>query len=136
MAEKEKPIPAIARPVVVDSPGVLGRVMRRFRQGNHLRLTDVRDKSLGNVGIRFLSEIERGKENASIGKILEALNAMGLELVVREKNYLRVEPMPRDYLQQKEAERQKEVQALESRGGIPLSKQQGPSRRWKVAKPA
>jgi hypothetical protein len=32
--------------------------------------------------VRFLSELERGKETAEIGKVLRVLERLGLELVV------------------------------------------------------
>ena len=35
-----------------------------------------------NVGMRFLSELERGKETAEIGKALNALRLLGLEVVI------------------------------------------------------
>lgn len=35
-----------------------------------------------NVSMRFLSELERGKKTAEIGKALHALRLLGLEVVV------------------------------------------------------
>ena len=40
---------------------------------------------LGNLSPRFLSEFERGKETAEIGKILKALRTMGLEVVIQPR---------------------------------------------------
>ena len=35
-----------------------------------------------NVSMRFLSELERGKETAEIGKTVHALQLLGLEVIV------------------------------------------------------
>lgn len=35
-----------------------------------------------NVSMRFLSELERGKETAEVGKALHALRLLGLEVVL------------------------------------------------------
>lgn len=40
---------------------------------------------LTNVSLRFLSEFERGKETAEIGKVLQALRILGLEVVIQPR---------------------------------------------------
>lgn len=58
----------------------LGAVIRGARQARNLRLEDV---ALGaGVGIRFLSELERGKETARLGETLRVIDTLGLELSV------------------------------------------------------
>jgi len=37
------------------------------------------------VSVRFLSELERGKETAEVGKVVKTLRAMGLDLFVNAR---------------------------------------------------
>jgi len=61
----------------------LGRLVRAHRKRRSLTLETV--SGLGNLSTRFLSEFERGKETAEIGKILKALRTLGLEVVVQPR---------------------------------------------------
>jgi len=61
----------------------LGHLVRAHRKAKQLTLETV--AGLGNVSIRFLSEFERGKETAEIGKILKALKTLGLEVIVQPR---------------------------------------------------
>jgi hypothetical protein len=36
--------------------------------------------------MRFLSEFERGKETAEIGKVLKALRTLGLEVIIQPRS--------------------------------------------------
>lgn len=76
--KKQKPEYGIVR-----SAGELGRIVRTHRKNRHLTLETV--SGLGNLSPRFLSEFERGKETAEIGKILKALRTMGLEVVIQPR---------------------------------------------------
>jgi len=44
------------------------------------QLTQERTAALGGLGSRFISELERGKESAEIGKALQLIQRLGLEL--------------------------------------------------------
>lgn len=59
----------------------LGNLVRAHRKTKHLTLNTL--SGLSNLSIRFLSEFERGKPTAEIGKVLKALKILGLEVVVR-----------------------------------------------------
>lgn len=61
----------------------LGRLARAHRK--HRRLTLETISGLGNLSTRFLSEFERGKETAEIGKVLKALRTLGLEVIVQPR---------------------------------------------------
>ncbi len=61
----------------------LGQLTRAHRKSRHLTLETV--SGLGNLSTRFLSEFERGKETAEIGKILKALRTLGLEVIIRPR---------------------------------------------------
>jgi uncharacterized protein with HEPN domain len=56
----------------------LGRWARHARQSRGLTLQALSNEA--GVGIRFLSEFERGKETAELGKVLQALAAIGAGL--------------------------------------------------------
>ncbi|WP_275097999.1 helix-turn-helix domain-containing protein [Sedimenticola hydrogenitrophicus] len=61
----------------------LGRLVRTHRKQRHLTLETV--SGLGNLSTRFLSEFERGKETAEIGKVLKALRTLGLEVIIQPR---------------------------------------------------
>lgn len=70
----------------------LGELLRQHRKHRGLTLETV--AGLANVSVRFFSEIERGKETAEIGKVIKALNTVGLEIAVvpRHSYDLHVKP--------------------------------------------
>ncbi len=61
----------------------LGNLVRAHRKSKGLTLETV--AGLGNLSTRFLSEFERGKETAEIGKILKALRTLGLEVIIQPR---------------------------------------------------
>jgi HTH-type transcriptional regulator/antitoxin HipB len=62
----------------------IGALARHHRKIQKATLNTV--KELSGLGLRFLSDFERGK-NCQIGKALSALKSYGLELVIAPKNY-------------------------------------------------
>ncbi len=68
---------------VIQTTEELGRLARAHRKSRHLTLETV--SGLGNLSTRFLSEFERGKETAEIGKVLKALRTLGLEIVIQPR---------------------------------------------------
>jgi len=67
----------------VQTASELGRLARAHRKHRCLTLETV--SGLGNLSIRFLSECERGKETAEIGKDLKALRTLGLEIIIQPR---------------------------------------------------
>jgi transcriptional regulator with XRE-family HTH domain len=67
----------------VQTTEALGRLVRVHRKRRRLTLETV--SGLGNLSTRFLSEFERGKETAEIGKVLKALRTMGLEVIIQPR---------------------------------------------------
>lgn len=63
----------------------LGSLIRAFRQSKHFTLERV--SGLTRLSMRFLSELERGKEAAELGKALSLLNKLGLEVIVQPRGY-------------------------------------------------
>jgi HTH-type transcriptional regulator / antitoxin HipB len=61
----------------------LGQLARAHRKQRRLTLETI--SGLGNLSTRFLSEFERGKETAEIGKVLKALRTLGLEVIIQPR---------------------------------------------------
>ncbi len=70
-------------PTTVRSVSELGGLVKvaRKRQG----LTQVDISGLAGLGMRFLVDLEKGKETIQMQKVLEVLTQLGLEVVIRKK---------------------------------------------------
>lgn len=62
------------------TPEALGSLFRTERKRRDMTLYQVHATS--GLSMRFLSEFERGKPNVSLVKVMQALQAMGLELMI------------------------------------------------------
>ena len=71
----------------VHSAEELGRVAKSHRKKQGHTLATV--STFGNLGTRFLSELERGKPTAELGKVLKALQTLGLEVVIQPRRWTR-----------------------------------------------
>jgi HTH-type transcriptional regulator/antitoxin HipB len=67
---------------VIDATA-LGKAIRRHRKS--LGLTQQDAAGLCGVGERFLSELERGKESASLGKALQVIRRLGLRVILTDR---------------------------------------------------
>jgi HTH-type transcriptional regulator / antitoxin HipB len=65
-------------PTKITTPQDIGHIIRQHRQAADIRQADA--AALSGVGTRFLSEVERGKSTAELGKVLQVLGRLGLEL--------------------------------------------------------
>jgi y4mF family transcriptional regulator len=66
----------------IGKPSDLGSALRAARQRRGLRLDDV---ALGaGVGVRFLSELERGKPTVRLAETLRVASALGLTIVAKD----------------------------------------------------
>ena len=61
----------------------LGKVIRQHRK--FMGLTQQDAAGLCGVGERFLSELERGKESASLGKALQVIKRLGLRVILTDQ---------------------------------------------------
>jgi transcriptional regulator with XRE-family HTH domain len=67
-------------PTTITSPEALGAALRAARHARGLRLEDV---ALGaGVGVRFVSELKRGKATARLGSAMRVAQALGVQLVL------------------------------------------------------
>jgi len=73
-------MPFIANTIIVNTAKELGNLARekRMNAGMSLRKT----AALNHIGVRFLSEFERGKPTSEIGKVIAALHAAELDLAI------------------------------------------------------
>lgn len=69
---------------VIKTVEELGQLARAHRKSKKVTLETI--SGLGNVSPRFLSEFERGKETAEIGKVLKALHTLGLEVIIQPRH--------------------------------------------------
>ena len=65
----------------VVSTQTLGKLIRQQRKS--MGLTQLDAAGLCGVGERFLSELERGKESASLGKAMMVMRRLGLKVVIK-----------------------------------------------------
>lgn len=63
----------------------LGKLIRSFRTGH--RFTLERVSGMTGVGMRFLSELERGKETVQLGLVLQIINQLGLEIIIQPRDH-------------------------------------------------
>ncbi len=67
----------------ISSPEDIGRLLRERRKAARLTLKDA--AGMAGVGVRFLSELERGKPTLQIGLAIRVLQLFGLELHIRPR---------------------------------------------------
>lgn len=68
---------------VVPTSTALGSLVRERRRALALKQLDV--AGLSNTGNRFIVELEQGKPTVQLQKVLDVLDLLGLEVVVRPK---------------------------------------------------
>ncbi len=66
---------------VVHNPAELGEVAEKTRAALGFRQTDLHTYTKLNT--RFIGEVEHGKPTAQLGKVMQMLESMGLEMVIR-----------------------------------------------------
>ncbi len=64
----------------------LGDVVRQQRKSQGA--TQVEFAALCGVGVRFISDLENGKATIEVGKVLQVLNSLGLELHVQQRGWI------------------------------------------------
>lgn len=70
--------------VNIQTSGDLGRAIRTRRKEVKLSIATL--AAMLGCSPRFLSEVERGKETASVGRVIEIACALGLELHIATKS--------------------------------------------------
>ena len=67
-------------PIALSGATALGVAVRQARKAHGLTQAEL--AGLAGTGPRFISELERGKESAELGKVLDVLAVLGLRLLV------------------------------------------------------
>ncbi len=62
------------------TPQDIGRLVRETRKG--LGVTQKELALTSGTGLRFIIELEKGKETAEIGKVLTILRTLGIQLIL------------------------------------------------------
>ena len=65
----------------INSTKALGRKIRQLRREQGVTQTQL--AGLANTGVRFVSDLENGKETCQLGKMLRVLSTLGVDLDVR-----------------------------------------------------
>lgn len=71
------------------TPEQLGQLFRQARQGAGLTLQELAGRT--GLSLRFLSELERGKDGASLGRVLQVAAALGVEIQPSAGSAARIE---------------------------------------------
>ncbi len=69
---------------VVRTATDIGALVRAHRKDRDLTLEQI--SGVGNLSTKFLSEFERGKDTAELGKVLQTLRTLGLEVIIQPRN--------------------------------------------------
>lgn len=78
---------------VVDDSATLGATVRAERKRQ--RLTQEQLAELADVGVRFVRELEAGKDTCRIGLALQVMRSLGLSMSVMSRGMPPHEPYPR-----------------------------------------
>ena len=65
----------------INSSKALGRKIRQLRREQGV--TQAQLAGLANTGVRFVSDLENGKETCQLGKMLRVLSTLGVDIDVR-----------------------------------------------------
>lgn len=69
---------------IVKSAKEIGEIVRKKRKGQGLTQAQVAEYS--GLSIRLISEVERGKQTAEIGKVLSLLEILGVDLIADSRD--------------------------------------------------
>lgn len=63
----------------------IGEIIRKARKNQGS--TQAEFASLCGVGVRFISELENGKPTVQVGKLLQVLKCLGLEMSIKSRSW-------------------------------------------------
>ena len=66
---------------IIRSTAELGQKVRELRRAQ--KITQSQLAGLANTGIRFISDLEKGKETCHIGKVLRVIETLGVDMLIR-----------------------------------------------------
>lgn len=68
-----------------DTAADIGSAIRKKRKDDGLTLADA--AALCAVGYRFMSDLENGKATVQLGKVLQVLKALGLNVYIESRKW-------------------------------------------------
>ena len=86
MPQNKKELPIGNRSIgasIVRTSTDIGIIVREQRK--HLALNQLDIAGMGNTGNRFIVDLESGKPTAQLQKVLDIIDLLGLEVVIRPK---------------------------------------------------
>lgn len=69
--------------ISITSVRELGKLIRQTRKAQKMTQEDV--SGLAGLGNRFIIDLEHGKETVQAQKVIDVLNLLGLELIIRKR---------------------------------------------------
>lgn len=81
--KRNLPIGNASADISIRSSAELGAVIREQRKRLALKQLDL--AGLGNTGNRFVVDVENGKPTVQLQKVLDLMDLLGLEVVVRAR---------------------------------------------------
>lgn len=69
--------------ISITSVHELGKLIRQTRKAQKMTQEDV--SGLAGLGNRFIIDLEHGKETVQAQKVIDVLNLLGLELIIRKR---------------------------------------------------
>jgi HTH-type transcriptional regulator / antitoxin HipB len=76
------PIGTMTRVIATSTPSELGAALRQARKARGLRLEDL--ALAAGVGVRFVSELERGKPTVRLAETLRVASALGVRVTLED----------------------------------------------------
>ena len=67
--------------MLINNISELGELIKSTRKAQNLTQSDLAMST--NVGVRFLVDLENGKETAQIGKVLQICKMLGLKIEIK-----------------------------------------------------
>lgn len=68
--------------MIVTNLSQLGEIVKKLRKQQGLTQTDL--AFAAQVGVRFIVELENGKETMQIGKVFKVCNILGLKIDIKD----------------------------------------------------
>jgi len=69
--------------IAITSVHEIGKLIRQTRKSQKMTQEDI--SGLAGLGNRFIIDLEHGKETIQAQKVIDVLNLLGLELIIRKR---------------------------------------------------
>ncbi|MDR2066688.1 MAG: type II toxin-antitoxin system Y4mF family antitoxin [Endomicrobium sp.] len=64
--------------MLITKPNEIGKLIKEVRVRQKINQSQL--AAVAGVGVRFIVDLEKGKETASLGKTLKVINMLGIEI--------------------------------------------------------